>query len=399
MFLSSRPLALENDNASIHFYWVHLIAIVFNFQALLVGYSASTYIEQFVTPQIVGILYAVGAFGSMLLFLGLPSLLRQFGNVQVTLALMLGSLITLSTIIEAPIAYISILALVLFLVLNPLLYLNIDIFFETLVGKNEKGTGHKRGLTLALMSAAAMVAPLTISYLTRDSDSLIPVFWVAGATGVVFMIIIIAAFRRFYDPVYEKIDVIHLVKKCWRIFDIRIVLSTHFILQIFFTWTVVFFPLYLATEIGLSWGSIGTIIATGLFAYTIFEYPIGILADDYWGEKEMMAVGFLILALTTAGITAMSSPEIWPWMLLMFTSRIGASMVEVTTESHFFKKVQGEDAALMSIFRLMRPLGSVLGALLGSAALLFLPFQLIFLALSAVLVVGIFLTLFIHDTR
>jgi len=249
------------------------------------------------------------------------------------------------------------------------------------------------------MAAAAMVAPLSISYLAGETSNLIPVFWLAGATGIVYIIIIIAAFRRFYDPVYVKIDVRQLLEKCWRTFDIKMVLATHFILQIFFTWTVVFFPLYLASEIGLSWGAIGTIIATGLFAYTIFEYPIGILADDYWGEKEMMAVGFLILALTAAGITAMTSLLVWPWMLLMFISRIGASMVEVTTESYFFKKVQGEDAALMSIFRLMRPLGSVLGALLGSVALLFLPFQLIFLALSATLVVGIFMTLFIHDTK
>lgn len=399
MFLSSRPLLPQNLNTSIHFYWVHLIAIVFNFQALLVGYSASTYIEQYVTPQLVGIIYAIGAFGSMLLFLFLPSILRRFGNVTVALTLMSGSVITLATIIEAPVPTISVMALVLFLVLNPLLYLNIDIFFETLIGKNETGTGHKRGLTLALMSAAAMIAPLSISYVTRESDSLIPVFWLAGITGIVFICIIIAVFRRFYDPIYEKIDTLHLLKKCWRTFDIKIVLATHFILQIFFTWTVVFFPLYLATEIGLSWGAIGTIIATGLFAYTIFEYPVGILADDYWGEKEMMAVGFLILALATAGITAMTTVVLWPWMALMFTSRIGASMVEVTTESYFFKKVQGEDAALMSIFRLMRPLGSVLGALLGSAALYFLPFNLIFLMLSFVLIVGIFLTLFIHDTK
>lgn len=399
MFLDSRPLLTKNYNATIHFYFVYLIAVVFNFQSLLIGYSASTFIEQFVTPQIVGVIYALGAFGSMILFLGLPRLLRRFGNVKVTLGLMTGSIITLLAIIATAEPYLAIIGLVAFLVFNPLIYLNIDIFFETLVGNDESGTGRKRGLTLALMSATSVIAPLSISFLAGKTDDLLPVFWLSIAIGFIFMIIVISSFRRFYDPVYEKIHIIQLLKKCWRTFDIRIVLMTHFILQIFFTWTVVYFPLYLASEIGLSWGSIGTIIAAGIFAYTIFEFPIGILADEYWGEKEMMAIGFLILALTTAGITAMTSVLVWPWMILMFVSRIGASLVEVTTESHFFKKVQGEDAAVMSIFRLMRALGSVLGALLGSVALLFLPFKLIFLVLSATLVVGIFITLFLRDTR
>jgi hypothetical protein len=74
-------------------------------------------------------------------------------------------------------------------------------------------------------------------------------------------------------------------------------------------------------------------------------------------------------------------------------------MVEVTTESYFFKKVGGEDAGVMSLFRLMRPLGSVVGALIGSISLWYLPFNLIFLVLSCVMVIGIFLTLFLRDTR
>ena len=35
-------------------------------------------------------------------------------------------------------------------------------------------------------------------------------------------------------------------------------------------------------------------------AYVIFEYPIGILADKYIGEKEMMGVGFFVLTISTA---------------------------------------------------------------------------------------------------
>lgn len=399
MLFRPRAVCLNPPCVSIHFWFVYLIAVVFNFQALLIGYSAPTFIEQYVTPSLVGILYALGAAGSIIVFLATPHLLRRFGNVTMAIVLMVGSLAALSVFSAGFGPQTTIAALLVFLVINPLLYLNIDIFSETLIGKNETGTGHKRGLALALMSCAALLAPLSISLLAGEGSNLVHVFWLAQIVGLVFIIIIIGAFRSFYDPQYTVVRIPTLLKTAWTRYDLRIVLSTHFLLQIFFTWTVVFIPLYLVSEIGLSWASVGTIIAAGLFAYVLFEYPVGILADDYIGEKEMMALGFLILALTMAGVTAVGAAPVGVWMALMFVSRFGASMVEVTTESYFFKKVGGEDAAIISIFRLMRPLGSVLGALLGSYTLLLLPFHLAFLALAATMVVGIFLTLFLHDTK
>ncbi len=338
-----RPRAVcENPPCiSIHFWFVYVIAVVFNFQALLVGYSAPTYIEQFVKPSTVGILYALGAAGSIFVFLTIPYLLRIWGNVAITILLMSASILTLGVLSSGLGAYTTIAAMLVFLVLNPLIYLNIDIFSETLIGKNEAGTGHKRGLALSLMSAAALIAPLSISLLAGKSGDLVQVFWLAMGVGVLFIALIIGIFRQFYDPIYKIIHIGSLLKTAWTNYDLRVVLSTHFLLQIFFTWTVVFIPLYLVSEIGLSWSVVGSIIAAGLVAYVVFEFPIGIVADNYLGEKEMMAVGFLILALATAGITAIGAASAVTWMGLMFFSRFGASMVEVTTESYFFKKVSG----------------------------------------------------------
>ncbi|PIW96821.1 hypothetical protein COZ82_02880, partial [Candidatus Kaiserbacteria bacterium CG_4_8_14_3_um_filter_38_9] len=177
------------------------------------------------------------------------------------------------------------------------------------------------------------------------------------------------------------------------------VFVAHFILQIFFSWTIIYIPLYLATEVGLNWLAISKIISVGLFAYVIFEYPIGVIADKYIGEKEMMAVGFFILTIAIASISFTAGVGILSWMLIMFMSRTGASLVETTTESYFFKKVQGEDANLMSLFRLLRPLANLAGALLGSISLIFLPFNLIFLVLALFMTGGIFVTTFLEDTK
>ena len=83
----------------------------------------------------------------------------------------------------------------------------------------------------------------------------------------------------------------------------------------------------------------------------------------------------------------------------MFLTRAGAAMVESTTESYFFKHTDGGDAHAIGMFRLLRPLATVIGALLGSAALLYLPFNLIFVVLGLVMVPGIFFTIALKDTK
>jgi len=73
--------------------------------------------------------------------------------------------------------------------------------------------------------------------------------------------------------------------------------------------------------------------------------------------------------------------------------------VEATTESYFFKHTKGNDANTMSFFRLTRPLAMLIGALAGSVALLYLPFELIFVVLGCMMLPGIFFTRALTDTK
>ena len=388
-----------NSRPSIRFWFVYVLAVVFNFHTLLTAYSNSTYLEQFITPEAVGVLYSIGALGSMILFLLLPHILRRTGNVVAATLFMVGSVVTLWLLGSASSVAVVVVAFILFLSLNPLLYLCIDIFSETLIDENEGETGKRRGLTLSLMSTAALLAPLTLAFIIGSEEALHRLYFVAAGIGLLFLVLIIAAFRHFYDPPYSAIKITHLLRQSWHDADIRIVLTAHFILQLFFTWVIIYVPLFMATTVGLSWTEIGSILSVGLLAYVLFEYPIGIVADKYIGEKEMMAVGFLLLALSTAAISFMSGFGVIGWMVLMFMSRVGASLVEVTTESYFFKKVNGRDADLMSLFRVTRPSANLCGAILGTVSLYFLPFELIFIVLALCMTVGIFITLRLHDTR
>jgi MFS family permease len=383
---------------SITFFLVYLVSIIFTFQSLLTAYSSSTYLEEFILPEFVGLIFSAAALLSLIGYILLPRLLNRIGNVKTTILTMLVITLSLLTIGYAPSPSITILAFILFNAASPLVYFNIDIFLETLIGDDEGSTGSKRGLILTLMSAAAFLSPLAMGHLIGESGDLARVYYVAAAVGLIFLAIVLARFRQFYDPEYQVIKLKDFRTSLFNDKNINLVIFTQFLLQIFYTWAIIYFPLYLATEMGFTWDIIGNIIAVGLFAFVIFEYPAGIVADRHWGEKEMMALGFVLMALASAQIIYMEATIIG-WMILMFISRIGASLVEVTTESYFFKQVKGHNSVLISVFRLTRPLSILAGSLIGSALLMILPFSALFICLAVFMTIGAIATLGIVDTK
>lgn len=395
-----RPLLFSDPNGSIKYWFVYLLSVIFVYHTSIVSYSNSSFMEQYVTPTGVGALFTIGSALSVFGFVFISRMLRHTGNVLLTMWLVLIEILALLTLAVTNHDATAIVAFVVFLTFNPLIYLNIDIFSETLIGDEEYDTGKKRGLTLSLISLAALAGPLTMGYLVGDNVAeLNDTYLLSAGVFSLFLVIVLLKFRRFQDPLYSEVKVVDTLQRFWQEPDLRNVLVVHFGLQMFFSWMVIYVPLYLATVVGMNWGEIGSIIAVGLFAYLVFEYPIGLIADRYIGEKEMMAVGIMLLAVTASWMSFMTTAGVAAWMMLMFVSRTGASLVEATTESYFFKHTEGSDANVISFFRLTRPLAIVAGSLIGSMALLYLPFNLIFVVLGIVLVPGIFFTMALRDTK
>ena len=395
-----RHLFLKKDSGKdVSFKLIYFFSTIFAFQTLLTAYIGSSYLEQFINPQFVGIIFALGAGGAMIITLLLPKILRIIGNVATILILMVMISLSLIIIGMAITPYITIGVFIFLMAIKPQIYLNIDIFLETLIGDDEGVTGSKRGIILTLMSIASFFSPIAMIHILGDGDNLANVYYVAAFISLILAAIILAKFRTFYDPPYKEIKIREVISSAFGDIDIRVVLYAQFLLQFFYTWAVIYIPLYLSTEMGMDWTTIGQIIAVGLFAFVVFQYPAGIIADKKYGEKEMMAIGFVLLALSMASISFIGEVGVIGWMVLIFISRIGASLVEITTESYFFKHVQQEDSNLISLFRLMRPLANLTGAIIGTITLLFLEFNLIFVILGCIMVTGIIATMKLHDTK
>jgi predicted MFS family arabinose efflux permease len=271
---------------------------------------------------------------------------------------------------------------------------------EEQIGNNESTTGSKRGLLLALTSFIGALSPLASGLLVDDATgSFTNAYLMSAATLVPVILLLIFYFKDFSDPKYSEINVFDAIRSFWVRQNIRNVFLCHFILQMFFMLMVVYTPLYLTDNIGLSWTEFGIIMFFAQLAYVIFEYPIGLIADKYIGEKEMMGFGFLILAISTSWMSFVVVSSVLAWTIIMFITRVGASFVEVTTESYFFKQTKSSDAQIISFFRVTRPLSYVVGALLASLALLYLPFNLLFVAAASLMVPALFLTLDLEDTK
>ena len=379
--------------------YVALLALSLHWS--LVVFINSSFLGQFYTSAHIGYLYFIGSLMSIVPMFLMSRFLRRIGNFKLTLLVTFIEIGALIGMAYAEDIYTATFFFLVHFIVVPLILFNLDVFVETIIGSQEKRTGSTRGLYLVFLSFAGALAPLLSGLLLGDTpDPDFTAVYLAGAfTLLPFAAIITLYFKNFKDPEYP----IQSKKGMLRVFvkdsALRKIFSVQLLLQIFFTWMTIYTPLYMAKNAGFTWDQIGLILFVALLAYVIFEYPVGIIADRYIGEKEMMAVGFFIIAISTSWLAFLPSGHIAHWMIALFFTRVGASLVEATSESYFFKHAQGQDTDKMSIFRLARPASSLIVPALGVLLITSIETSFTFILLALLMVSGIFITILLRDTR
>ncbi len=379
---------------------IYAASLLLIFHTYVVAFINSSFLEEFIKTESIGAVYIVSSALTILIFLFISHVVHKVGNFKLTLGLLILNITAVIGLTFADSLRTVIPLLVTHLIIVPLIVFNLDVFMEEHIGNNEGVTGTRRGLLLALMSIVSAVSPFLSSELITAGGGSFKFAYLASAAALLPIIfILLFYFKDFKDPPYTNLNALEAIRGFWIRKDIRSVLIVHFVLQMFFMCMVVFSPLYLIGHIGLTWIDFGIIMFFAQLAYVIFEYPIGIIADKYIGEQEMMALGLMILAIGTAWISFVTVPSVLLWSVIMFVVRIGASFVEVTTEVHFFKNTNSSDAQIISFFRVTRPLAYVAGAILASISLLYLPFNLLFVVFAAIMIPAMFVTLNIVDSK
>jgi len=379
---------------------VYAAILLLVFHTFVVAYINSSFLEQFIDATSVGTIYTVGSALSVLIFLFISRVLQLVGNYKLTILLLLTNFVAVLGMSQATVLEVAVPLFIIHLITVPLIIFNLDVFMEERIGNDESGTGSSRGLLLTLASLVGAVSPLISGLLIGATGTDFSSAYVVSAlTLIPVLIVLLLFFRTFSDPPYGELDVFSAIHTFWININIRSVFIAQFLLQMFFMMMVVYTPLYLTGTIGLTWAEFGVVMFFAQLAYVLFEYPIGIIADRYIGEKEMMGFGFLIIIIATSWMSFVTVTSVAVWSLIMFTTRVGAALVEVTTESYFFKQTKSSDAQIISFFRITRPLAYVMGAVVASLTLLYVPFHLLFIVFAALMVPAMFCTLYIKDTK
>ena len=136
-----------------------------------------------------------------------------------------------------------------------------------------------------------------------------------------------------------------------------------------------------------------------LLPFALIQYPLGRLADLKYGEKEMMAAGFIIMGLSTMALPLFSVKSVAVWAFALLITRIGAATVEIMIETYFFKTVSPRDSAVLGSFRITRPLSYFIAPIITLFGLYITTAPNIFLIVGMIALIGLYPALTIKDTN
>lgn len=364
---------------------------------LLLYFNSSFLLARGLSEQGVALALSFGYLLSVFITLLLPSLLRSFGNRRLFVSgLTFAGVVYLAlALTSAPV--LSAILLAVALAISTSLYALLDIFLAATSANPDK-VGGRRGIFATLRNGAYIVAQL----ITSAAFAYASFNDLYGVVALIFFGIAILSsvlFESFRDPVYEHYDWPGVWRRLSASSNLRNTFVVQFLLRIFYSIMVVYTPIYLHDHVGIPYESLGFVFAIMIVPFILLEIPIGRLEDKKWGEQEVIVAGFLITGLATGALAFITTSSVLVWAAALFTTRIGAALLDIGSETYFFKQVRGGDSGEVSAFRVLFPFSYIAGPLLAAALLFVLPLQYLFVALGLLMLAGILPALALKDTR
>ncbi len=369
---------------------------LFAFSIALPAYISSSFLKEFTSEKFVGIIYTFGSILTIIAFANIPKILRKFTNYKTAIALV--SLQTFLLLILATTNNLFIIApaFIIYWTTMPLLVFSLDIFLENF--SSDSSTGTTRGKFFTAANIAWIIAPAAAGSLLTNGD-----YWkiyLAASVFTVFIAYILKKnFKNFKDPKYDDVQLINTLKQILKRKNVSKIFAANFLLYFFYSWMVIYVPIYLHGNFDFSMKELGLMFTIMLIPFSLIQLPAGKLADTKLGEKELLTLGFVIISISTISLSFITSASFWIWAGALFATRIGASLVDIMTETYFFKKIDGTDIHLLSTYRSNRSLAYVIAPLVASLFLVFFDFKFLFILLGIIMLLGINFSLTLKDTK
>jgi len=340
----------------------------------------------------------IGSVISLWASMSVTQRIKKFHSYKFTASLAIAEILITILFALSSNMYLIALFFIVHFTLQALLYVSLNVFIESF--SNHAETGSIRGLFLALLNMGILISPL-IGGTILANGSFQMLYIVASLTLVPFLFFLHKYLQHVKEPAYHTIDMAGALKLGWQNKNLRAALVSILIVQCFYAVMVIYSPIYLAT-IGISLPTyLSFIIPLALIPLVLLPYELGMLADTKLGEKELLIIGLLILAVTTLLCVVVTSPDPRVWVFLLLISRIGAACVETMAFTYYFKKVGPEDASLTALFSNAYAVATIIVGAVGVAVapLLVTRPQLMFVILGCAILWSISYVLPMKDTR
>lgn len=359
----------------------------------LISYFLSSYLRTLVGPAYVGWVFPLAYLITFGVIAAFPKIIARFGAVHSFLLILGLNIVSLLFLAFGGQNNFTVFMFVLFLSANAVVWVNYDVLLEMF--SRDSQTGRIRTLGLTLMNLGWVITPVAAGFLIQHYG--FPLIFILAA------ILLVPPFFIVLERVKDKriryksnIPAVKLFKLIFHSQALRSVFAVSFLLSFFFCWMVIYTPMYLQ-GLGFDWPTIGKMFSVMLLPFVLFQFPAGYLADKRWGETEMLTAGFIIMALTTLALFYFKTPLVLA--LLLFGTRVGASLIEAMRDSYFYKHVSAQDVELIGAFRNMGPAAYIVGPLFATLVMHYYPISYLYPILACVMLLGLCFSLTMPDTK
>ncbi len=376
---------------------IYTSTAIFAFHSCLILYINSSFLGKFFDNAALGVIYIVGAIINIILLVSLPRIIGNFGVHRVLLLFILLEGIATLGMVFANSPFFAASSFTLHQAMIIMILFLFDEYLEY-ASKKEGFTGRIRSAYLTISSTVLVVSPTLAGAIAGGPHGFDAVYMLSSFF-LIPLFFIVWRNLRFKESSQSYDGIRKAIVHCLKDKNSLTIVLCRFTLESFYAWMVIYMAIYLVQTVGFEWKEVGSIFTIMLLPFVLFEIPLGNLSDRSWGEKEIIIIGFSIIALSTFFIPFIAGASFFLWASILFLTRVGASFAEIGTESFFFKHVKGKDAGMISLYRATKPFSYIASPAIATITFSLLSYQNSFFVLAVFALCGSFAALKLKDTR
>ncbi len=375
---------------------IAFLGFLYGLSISLLAYVTSSYFKTVIGSDNVSVFYFIIFAVALPLLFHLHRLVEGFGRARTLMLVLIVQIDVLFFLQFLPMNYAGAVLLMIYAILNSFVAVLIDIVLEAY--SVDGTTGRLRGLYLSVWNFGVLVGPLISMYIL-DHFGFSAIFTAELLVYVAMFLAVFLALNNIRGHVPKQRLSLRKVVRTFRMRrDLSYIYAVSLALRFFYASMTVYMPLYLF-DLGMQPMEVGLVFTVMLIPFILLQYPVGVLADKKYGEKEMMILGLIIMIGATAWMWATQRTDVWMWMALLTVSRVGAAILETMEDSYFYKQITAHDMALINCFRTTRPFAYIVCMILTGAVFFFFEMRSMFIVIIIVLALSLVPAVRLRDTR